>query len=102
KFAGERPDLIVAIATPSAQAAATAARGIPIVFSAVTDPVGAKLVKSMEKPGKNITGVTDMLPVARHLELLKKLVPSLKNVGVIYNPGEANSVTLVNLLKTEA
>lgn len=102
KLSGERPNVIVAIATPSAQAAATAARGIPVVFSAVTDPVGAKLVASLEKPGKNVTGVTDMLPVAKHVELMKNLIPGIKTIGVIYNPGEANSVTTVNLVKEEA
>src|SRR5690606_22577004 len=102
KLSGENPDVIVAIATPSAQAAATAARGIPVVFSAVTDPVGAKLVASLEKPGKNVTGVTDMLAVAKHVELMKNLIPGIKTIGVIYNPGEANSVTTVNLVKEEA
>lgn len=102
KFAGERPDVIVAIATPSAQAAVSAARGIPVVFAAVTDPVGAKLVDSLEKPGRNVTGTTDMLPIGRHVELMRKLVPEGKRLGVIYNPGEANSVTLVELIKAEA
>ena len=102
KLSGEKPDVIVAIATPSAQAAATAARGIPVVFSAVTDPVGAKLVPTLEKPGKNVTGVTDMLPVAKHVELMKNLIPGIKTIGVIYNPGEANSVTTVNMVKEEA
>lgn len=102
KFAGESPDVIVAIATPSAQTAAAAARGIPIVFSAVTDPVGAKLVKSLSHPGKNITGTTDMLPVKEHLKLIKKLIPNIKTVGTIYNPGEANSVTIIELIELEA
>ena len=99
KFAGEQPDVIVAIATPSAQTAAAAARGIPIVFSAVTDPVGAKLVKNLEKPGRNITGTTDMLPVKEHLNLIKTLIPNIKTIGTIYNPGEANSVTIVELVE---
>ncbi len=99
KFAGEEPDVIVAIATPSAQTAAAAARGIPIVFSAVTDPIGAKLVKNLEKPGRNITGTTDMLPVKEHLNLIKTLIPNIKTIGTIYNPGEANSVTIVELVE---
>lgn len=102
KFAGESPDVIVAIATPSAQTAAAAARNTAIVFSAVTDPVGAKLVKNLDKPGKNITGTTDMLPVKKHLELVKRLVPGIKTVGTIYNPGEANSVTIVELVEQTA
>ena len=71
KFVGESPDVIVAIATPSAQTMAAAARNTPVIFSAVTDPVGAKLVQSLEKPGANITGVTDMLPIERHIDLLE-------------------------------
>ncbi len=99
KFAGKSPDVIVAIATPSAQTVAAAARSSKIVFSAVTDPVGAKLVKNMKKPGGNITGVTDLTPIDKHMALVKRVVPSAKTVGVIFNPGEANSVTLVELVK---
>lgn len=99
KFVGESPDVIVAIATPSAQTMAAAARNTPVVFSAVTDPVGAKLVKTMEAPGANITGVTDMLPIERHLDLLERVVPDAKRIGTVYNPGEANAVALVELLE---
>ena len=96
KYAGENPDVIVAIATPSAISAVATAKGTPIVFSAVTDPIGAKLVKSLEKPGGRVTGTTDMLPIDKHLDLLSEIVPSAKKIGTIYNPGEANSVSLVN------
>lgn len=99
KFVGEGPDVIVAIATPSAQTVAAAARNIPVVFSAVTDPVGAKLVSSLEQPGANITGVTDMLPIERHIDLLQRIMPDAKNIGTVYNPGEANAVALVELLE---
>ncbi|MEX2475135.1 ABC transporter substrate-binding protein [Marinobacter sp.] len=99
KFVGEGPDVIVAIATPSAQTMAAAARNIPVIFSAVTDPVGAKLVKSLDKPGANISGVTDMLPIERHMDLLERLVPDAKTIGTVYNPGEANAVALVELLE---
>ncbi len=102
KFAGKSPDVIVAIATPSAQTVAAAARNLPIVFSAVTDPVGAKLVDNMKKPGKNITGVTDLTPIDKHMSLVKRVTPSAKKVGIIYNPGEANSVTLVALVNKYA
>lgn len=98
KFAGLAPDVIVAISTPSAQTVASAARSTPLIFSAVTDPVGAKLVKDPNHPGGLITGVTDMSPIAAHLDLVKRVVPSAKRLGVIYNPGEANSVTLVALV----
>ncbi|MCG7199845.1 ABC transporter substrate-binding protein [Marinobacter pelagius] len=99
KFVGESPDVIVAIATPSAQTVAAAARNIPVVFSAVTDPVGAKLVESLEAPGANITGVSDMLPIDKHLDMLQRAMPDAKRIGTVYNPGEANAVSLVNLLE---
>ncbi|RKF18464.1 ABC transporter substrate-binding protein [Alginatibacterium sediminis] len=102
KFAGDNPDVIVAIATPSAQAAAASARGIPVIFSAVTDPVAAKLVKGLDQPGAFVTGTSDMSPIAKHLELVLKVVPGAKRIGVIYNPGEANSVSLVELVKLHA
>ena len=96
KFVGASPDVIVAVATPSAQAAVAAARGgIPIVFSAVTDPVAAKLVKTWEKPGKNVTGVSDLLPLDKHLGRILEAMPNTKTIGVPYNPGEANAVVLV-------
>jgi putative ABC transport system substrate-binding protein len=100
KFVGDNPDVIVAIATPSAQAAVAAAHGtIPIVFSAVSDPMGAKLVSDMNKPGGNVTGVTDRLPLEKHIAMMKLVVPGLKTLGVLYNPGEANSVSEVARLK---
>ncbi len=98
KFVGDQPDVIVAIATPSAQTVAAAAREIPVVFSAVTDPVGARLVKSLDKPGANITGITDMLPIDKHLDMMLHIVPDAKRIGTVYNPGEANAVALVEQL----
>ena len=102
KYIGEKPDAIVAIATPSAQAVVAASKTIPIVYSAVTDPVAAKLVKSWAASGTNVTGVSDLSPLQRHLELIKQIVPTAKKVGVIYSPGEANSVAIVNALKKTA
>lgn len=99
KFVGDKKDIIVAIATPSALAVANATKKIPVVISAITDPVGAKLVKSLEKPGTNVTGTTDMSPVKEQLALFKTLGANVKNIGIIYNAGEANSRTLVNLAK---
>lgn len=99
---GENPDVVVGIATPTAQACAQAIRTIPIIFAAVTDPVGAGLVKSLEQPGGMITGTSDMSPVGKQVELIQTFVPSAKKLGVIYNSGEANSVTIVKVLKEEA
>ncbi|MBN1957291.1 MAG: ABC transporter substrate-binding protein [Desulfuromonadales bacterium] len=98
---GERPDVAVGIATPTAQACAQAIKEIPVVFAAVTDPVGAGLVQSLNKPGGNVTGTSDMSPIDRQLELILEFLPQLKKLGVIYNSGEANSVTLVRVLKEE-
>ncbi len=102
KFVGDKVDLIVAIATPTAVAAAKATREIPIVISAVTDPVGAKLVESLERPGGNVTGTNDMSPVKAQLELLKEIAPKAKRIGIVYNAGEPNSVTLIDVSKTAA
>jgi putative ABC transport system substrate-binding protein len=102
QFVGENPDVLVGIATPTAQALVSATRNIPVVFTAVTDPVGAKLVKALEQPGKNVTGLSDLSPVSQHVELVKELLPEAKTIGVVYNPGEANAVTLVELLKESA
>ncbi|KQO73823.1 ABC transporter substrate-binding protein [Rhizobium sp. Leaf262] len=102
QFVGDAPDVIVPISTPSAQAVVSATRDIPIVFTAVSDPVGAQLIKSMDKPGRNVTGLSDALPVNEHLALIKKIAPNAKTVGYIYNSAEANSVSTLELLKTEA
>ncbi|MEJ8821662.1 ABC transporter substrate-binding protein [Variovorax humicola] len=102
KYVGERPDVIVAIATPSAQAVVAASKDIPVVYSAVTDPVAAKLVKSWDASGTNVTGVSDLSPLEKHLDLIKRVVPNAKRVGVIYSPGEANSVAIVESLKKAA
>ncbi len=102
QFAGAGPDVIVPISTPSAQAAVSATRDIPIVFTAVSDPLGAQLVKDMDKPGSNVTGLSDMSPVAEHVALIKEILPNAKTIGYLYNSGEANSVSLLAVLKTEA
>lgn len=101
-FVGGKKDLIIAIATPTALAVANATKSIPIVISAITDPVGAKLVKSLEKPGTNVTGTTDMSPVREQLSLFKDLGLNVKKIGIIYNAGEANSRSIVNLAKESA
>lgn len=102
KMQGEKPDLILAIATPSAQAAVTTSKTIPVVFSAVTDPLGAKLVPTLKNPGGNVTGLSDMANVREHLLLIKEFIPNLKIVGIPYNPGEANSVSMLASMKIEA
>ncbi len=102
KIAGDKPDLILAIATPVAQAVAKATTTIPTLITAVTDPVYAGLVKSMEQTGGNITGTTDMNPVAKQLQLLKELAPTAKKVGIPYNAGEPNSLVQVEIARKTA
>lgn len=99
KFAADKLDLVMAIATPTAQAAASAMQDTPIVFSAVTDAVEAKLVKSNEAPGGNVTGTSDKNPVKEQLELLKTLKPDAKTVGIVYSSAEVNSAVQVKMAK---
>ena len=102
KFANNDYDMIVAIATPSAQAAVGETKDIPIVFSACTDPVGSGLVTSMEKPGGNVTGTSDAVSAEKIMELAKRITPDIKTIGAIYNSSETNSLAVVNNLKEYA
>lgn len=102
KLVGENPDVIVGISTPSAQSLVSATQDIPVVFSAVTDPLAAKLVSNYDAPGGNVTGLSDRTPVAQHLDLVREFLPDMKTLGVPYNPGEPNAVAIVALLKEEA
>lgn len=99
KFIGDNPDVIVAIATPSAQAVVAATKTIPVVYSAVTDPVAAQLVPGWTASGTNVTGVSDALALNTQIELIQKIVPDAKRIGIVYNPGEANSVVVVKQLR---
>lgn len=99
QFVGDAVTVIVPISTPSAQAAVAATKDIPIVFTAVTDPLGAQLVASLDQPGGNVTGLSDLSPLQDHIDLMKEIMPDIANVGVIFNPGEPNSVSLVTVLK---
>lgn len=91
KLVNDQSDLIYAIATPSAQAVANKTEDIPIVVAAVTDPQASGLVESNEKPGGNITGVSDLTAVVEQIELLLELVPEVNNVAVMYASSEDNS-----------
>ena len=102
QFVGDAPTVIVPISTPSAQAVVSATRDLPVVFTAVSDPLGAELIKDMEKPGGNVTGLSDMSPVADHVALIKEITPNAKSIGFIYNTAEANSVSTLAALKAEA
>ncbi len=95
-------DLVLGVATPMAQGLAQTVANIPVLFTAVTDPVGAGLVDSLDAPGANITGTTDANPVEEQINLVLDLVPDAKTIGVVYNPGEANSVVQVEWVKEAA
>ena len=101
KFVGDNPDVIVAIGTPSAQPMVAATKSIPIVYSAIADPMAAQLVKDWKPSGTNVTGLSHMLDPVKQVEVIKRVVPEAKRVGVVYNPGEANSVSALNNLKGE-
>ncbi len=100
KFIGDKPDVIVAIGTPSAQPIIASTKTIPVVFAAVTDPVAAKLVPSWAASKTNVTGVSDALPMEPQVALIKKLVPNIKNLGFVYSPGEINSVVVMKELES--
>ncbi|HUX79548.1 MAG TPA: ABC transporter substrate-binding protein [Alphaproteobacteria bacterium] len=104
KFASEHPDLIVAIATPAAQAAFTATKnkGIPVVFTAVSDPLGAKLVTNLKTPESHVTGVSDFVSPELKFKFFMKLNPTLKTLGIVYNTGEDNSTALNKLMEKAA
>lgn len=90
-FANKKPDMILAIGTPAAQAVAKVITDTPILVTAITDPADAKLVASNEKPGANVSGTSDKTPVKEQIEMLKTLVPDLKTVGFLYSSSETNS-----------
>ncbi|MDM5205961.1 ABC transporter substrate-binding protein [Cytobacillus kochii] len=94
-------DLILAIATASAQSVVQSTKDIPVLFTAITDPISADLVKDLDKPGANVTGTSDTHPdaIKNTIASIKKFVPEAKTVGIIYNDGEANSIVNVENAK---
>lgn len=99
QFVADEVDAIIAIATPAAQGAATATADIPVIFSAVTDPVGAGLVLDPTAPEGNITGTSDAIDVDKIFTLASELTPGIEKYGFIYNKGEANSVSVIESAK---
>lgn len=102
QFVANKVDVIVAIATPAAQGAAAAAEnsGIPVIFSAVTDPVSAGLVENLDAPEGSITGTSDAIPVDKIFALAQELTPDVKSYGLIYNTSEDNSLSVIAEVKT--
>ena len=95
-------DLILGITTPSSQTLANTTDSIPIVITAVTDPLAAGLIESFERPGTNVTGTSDLTPVAQQFNLLTRLLPEAQVVGIMYNAGEVNSSIQANMAMEQA
>lgn len=101
-FAGDDLDLVLAVATPSAQAAMQNITDVPVLFTAVTDPVAADIVESNEAPGSNVTGTSDMSPVAEQIALVTEIDPGAEKLGIVYSSGEVNSEVQVELAREAA
>ncbi len=99
KFINDKSDLILAIATPAAQAVANMTKDIPILITAVTDPADSKLVNDNNAPGGNVTGTSDLTPVESQIELLTEITPNVKTVGLLYCSSEQNSIFQINMAK---
>lgn len=99
KFINDKSDLILAIATPAAQAIVNMTKDIPILITAVTDPADSKLVADNNSPGGNVTGTSDLTPVEAQIELLKEIISDVKTVGLLYCSSEQNSVFQINIAK---
>ncbi len=99
KLVNDKDDLILAIATPAAQAVAQLTDSIPILVTAVTDPESAKLVETNAHPGNNVTGTSDLTPVSAQVDLLKRVVPNAKTVGLMFCSSEQNSIFQIGLAK---
>ncbi|QDR81851.1 ABC transporter substrate binding protein [Sporomusa termitida] len=102
RFVNNKVDLIYAIATPAAQTVANETKTIPVVGSAITDYEAAKLVRSNDKPGGNVTGTTDYIPPKQQIDLALTLIPQAKTVGALYTASEANSQVQVKAMKEYA
>lgn len=102
KFAANKVDAIIAIATPAAQAAAAATSEIPIIFDAVADPIGARLVDDLDAPSGNVTGASHMMPVDKVFEFCKELTPEVKTLGLLYTSSEVSSQSTIEKAKEAA
>jgi putative tryptophan/tyrosine transport system substrate-binding protein len=99
QFVGENPDVIVSITTPASQAVVAATNEIPIVFTTVTDPLRAKIITTFKHPGGNVTGVSDLVPTERQIDVIKEIVPNLKTLGLVFDPSLDNSRSTVDSIK---
>jgi putative ABC transport system substrate-binding protein len=101
-FVGEHPDVIVTITTPVSQAVVAATKEIPIVFTTVTDPLRAKIISTFKHPGGNVTGISDLVPTERQIDLVKEILPNLKTLGLLYDPANDNARSTVDSVKEYA
>jgi len=99
KFVEDKVDLIYAIATPAAQSAKQSTDEIPILFSAVTDPVAAEIVDDWDNVGGNVTGTSDMAPTSSQLKMFKEIDPDIGTIGILYNTDESNSEVQIEEVK---
>lgn len=99
QFSASKPDVIVGIGTPSSQTLAATTKTIPIIFTAVTDPVAAKLTPSWDASKTNVTGVSDALSLDTQIDVMLKIKPDLKSIGYVYSPGEINSTIVLKDLQ---
>ncbi len=101
KFVNHKPDLVIGIGTLSAQSFIKYAsdRRVKLIFSSITDPFGASLLKDAKNPITNTTGVSNFIDLEPQLKVFKEILPTMKTIGVLYNPGEANSISIVQMLE---
>ncbi|HEY7242955.1 MAG TPA: ABC transporter substrate-binding protein [Xanthobacteraceae bacterium] len=99
QFVGENADVIVSITTPASQAVAAATKDIPIVFTTVTDPLRAKIITTFKHPGGNVTGISDLVPTERQIDVVKEILPKLQTLGLLYDPSLDNSRSTVDSIK---
>ena len=102
QFVGDAPDCIVSITTPASQAVVAATKDIPIIFTTVTDPISAKLVPKNDHPGGNVSGVSDLVPTAQQIDLVKELVPKLKTLGILYDSAQDSARSTADSIKALA
>lgn len=102
QLVNDKNDVVIGIATPAAQGLAAATKNIPVIMGAISDPVGAKLVKDLKHPEGNVTGTSNQVPIKQTVELVKSLTPNAKTIGILYASSEDNSKSQVESFKKYA
>ena len=102
QLVNDKNDVVIGIATPAAQGLAAATKDIPVIMGAISDPVGAKLVKNLKHPEGNVTGTSNQVPIKQTVELVKSLTPNAKTIGILYASSEDNSKSQVESFKKYA